>query len=329
MFFLFRALTGFGIGGEYAAINSRDRRADPGAQPRTRRPRDQRQLLGRRRARRASCRCSSWTRRSSRPTSAGVWRSASARSSRSASCSSADMSQRVPRWLFIHGRQEEAERIVDQIEPAGARPRPGASCRPPEGTIAIRQRDVIPFRESGGSRSGTTRPARRSGSRSSSARRSCTTPSLSTSGRILHEFFDVASSQSPTFMVLFALSNFLGPLLLGRLFDTVGRNADDLRHVLRLRRFHWPSSQLLMRERRPHRRRAFMALLLASVLLRLYRRELGLPHVSARSSPWRRARSRSPSSTRPAPPSGGSPGRCCSGSFIDSGDRRPGRAQAS
>ncbi len=58
-----------------------------------------------------------------------------------------------PRWLFIHGRQEEAERIVDGIEREVARV----------------------------DRRGARRAA------------------------------------------LFAVSNFFGPLLLGRLFDTVGR----------------------------------------------------------------------------------------------------------
>jgi MFS family permease len=42
-------------------------------------------------------------------------------------------------------------------------------------------------------------------------------------GTILHQFFDVGSSQIPYYMVVFAAGNFLGPLILGRLFDTVGR----------------------------------------------------------------------------------------------------------
>jgi MFS family permease len=42
-------------------------------------------------------------------------------------------------------------------------------------------------------------------------------------GTILHEFFDVSSSAVPYLFVIFAAGNFLGPLLLGRLFDTVGR----------------------------------------------------------------------------------------------------------
>jgi hypothetical protein len=42
-------------------------------------------------------------------------------------------------------------------------------------------------------------------------------------GTILNGFFGVSSSAVPYFMVIFAAGNFLGPLLLGRFFDTVGR----------------------------------------------------------------------------------------------------------
>ena len=36
-------------------------------------------------------------------------------------------------------------------------------------------------------------------------------------------FWNVSSSFVPVFLIVFAAGNFLGPLLLGRLFDTVGR----------------------------------------------------------------------------------------------------------
>ncbi|MEK6443810.1 hypothetical protein [Pseudonocardia sp. T1-2H] len=42
-------------------------------------------------------------------------------------------------------------------------------------------------------------------------------------GTLLSGFFGVSSSSVPLYMVLFAASNFFGPLLLGRLFDNVGR----------------------------------------------------------------------------------------------------------
>ena len=42
-------------------------------------------------------------------------------------------------------------------------------------------------------------------------------------GTFLVEFYDIESGRVPLYIALFAASNFLGPLLLGRLFDTVGR----------------------------------------------------------------------------------------------------------
>jgi hypothetical protein len=42
-------------------------------------------------------------------------------------------------------------------------------------------------------------------------------------GTLFSTFYGVSSSFVPVFLVVFALANFTGPLLLGRLFDTVGR----------------------------------------------------------------------------------------------------------
>ena len=42
-------------------------------------------------------------------------------------------------------------------------------------------------------------------------------------GTLLSGFYGVDAAKVPLFYVLWALSNFFGPLLLGRLFDTIGR----------------------------------------------------------------------------------------------------------
>ena len=42
-------------------------------------------------------------------------------------------------------------------------------------------------------------------------------------GTLFTTFYDVSSSFVPVFIIIFAVGNFLGPLTLGRLFDTVGR----------------------------------------------------------------------------------------------------------
>lgn len=127
-----------------------------------------------------------------------------------------------PRWLFIHGRQAEAERIVDQIE-AEVRAELGRELPPAGASITVRQRDAIPFRE-------IARVAiRRYPNRvvlglalfvGQAFMYNAVTFDL---GTILSGFFDVASGTVPYFFAAFALGNFLGPLTLGRLFDTVGR----------------------------------------------------------------------------------------------------------
>ena len=50
-----------------------------------------------------------------------------------------------PRWLFIHGREQEAERIVGQIEADIAEEVDGELPAPGE-TLTVRQRETIRFR---------------------------------------------------------------------------------------------------------------------------------------------------------------------------------------
>ncbi|NED58626.1 sugar porter family MFS transporter, partial [Micromonospora aurantiaca] len=51
-----------------------------------------------------------------------------------------------PRWLFIHGREEDAERIVDGIE-REVREETDHDLGEPGESITVRQRKAIPFRE--------------------------------------------------------------------------------------------------------------------------------------------------------------------------------------
>ena len=81
-----------------------------------------------------------------------------------------------PRWLFIHGREEEAERIVDEIEERG-QGETGQELAEPDESIKVRQRQPITFREIARTAfQGLSEARASSGSRSSSGRRSSTTP---------------------------------------------------------------------------------------------------------------------------------------------------------
>ncbi|HTX32396.1 MAG TPA: MFS transporter [Solirubrobacteraceae bacterium] len=127
-----------------------------------------------------------------------------------------------PRWLFIHGREEEAERIVDRIE-AEVKRDTGAELPEPEESITVRQRNAIPFREL--ARVAIKRYPRRAflGFALFVGQAFLYNAVVFDLGTILHSFFAVGTGSVPYYMAIFAVSNFFGPLLLGRFFDTVGR----------------------------------------------------------------------------------------------------------
>ncbi len=127
-----------------------------------------------------------------------------------------------PRWLFIHGREEEAERIVDDIEQRTTE-ESGQELPEPESTITVRQRETIPFREI--ARTAFKVYPRRAvlGLALFVGQAFIYNGVTFNLGTLFTTFFDVSSSVVPVFVMVYAIGNFLGPLTLGRLFDTVGR----------------------------------------------------------------------------------------------------------
>jgi MFS family permease len=127
-----------------------------------------------------------------------------------------------PRWLFLHGHEEEAERIVTAIE-AQVHEETGSELPEPEEAITVRQRGAIRFREL--ARVAIKRYPRRAflGFALFVGQAFLYNAVTFDLGTILHQFFAVGSGSVPYYMAIFAVSNFCGPLLLGRLFDTVGR----------------------------------------------------------------------------------------------------------
>ncbi|MEV0999658.1 MFS transporter [Nonomuraea sp. NPDC050202] len=123
-----------------------------------------------------------------------------------------------PRWMFIHGREREAERLVDDIEDQIGRddlPEPAQS-------ITIHQRKSIGF-----VRIAHTMVAlypKRTVLGLSLFIGQAFLYNAITFGyaQILSTFFQIDTHTGYYFAVI-AIGNFLGPLLLGHLFDTVGR----------------------------------------------------------------------------------------------------------
>ena len=127
-----------------------------------------------------------------------------------------------PRWLFIHGREEEAEAIVGGIE-REVEQESGKLEDPPGEPITVRQRKSIPFREI--ARTAFKLYPKRStlGFSLFVGQAFLYNAVVFTLGLTLTTFLGVGANKVGLFYAVFAMGNVLGPLLLGRLFDTVGR----------------------------------------------------------------------------------------------------------
>jgi MFS family permease len=127
-----------------------------------------------------------------------------------------------PRWLFIHGREQEAEEIVARIE-RGVEEETGERLEPVSRQLTVRQRKSIPFREI--AKVGfKVYPKRSILALALFVGQAFIYNGITFNlGTLMTTFFKVSSSFVPVFIILYAVANFAGPLTIGRLFDTVGR----------------------------------------------------------------------------------------------------------
>jgi MFS family permease len=125
-----------------------------------------------------------------------------------------------PRWQLMHGQAEEAERTVARIERevGGRLPKVDESeyieVRP-SGPVSFAQVARTLFREY---------PKRSVlGATLMISQSFLYNAIFFTYGLVLKHFYGVADHEVPKYFFAFAAGNLLGPLLIGRLFDTVGR----------------------------------------------------------------------------------------------------------
>ncbi len=128
-----------------------------------------------------------------------------------------------PRWLMTHGQPEEAERIVGEIE-ARVERETGKPLPPvPPGFLTLRT-DVHSWFQVGAKALVTTyRRQAWLGVTLMAAQAFCYNAVFFTYALVLTKFYHISSGNIGLFMLPFAIGNFLGPLMLGRLFDTIGR----------------------------------------------------------------------------------------------------------
>jgi MFS family permease len=220
-FWLFRMLTGFAIGGEYAAINSAIDELIP-------------------------ARNRGWV---DLAINGSYWLGAAAGAALSGvllneSLFGADVGWRLafflgailaigimvvrrnvpesPRWLMIHGHADRAEKLVSDIEEDVTR-RTGQTLREPRDTIEVQQRESTGFIEI--ARTLFSRYPRRSilGFTLLATQAFVYNAVIFTFSTVLTGLFKVDSSSAGLYLIPFGIANFLGALVLGRFFDTVGR----------------------------------------------------------------------------------------------------------
>ncbi|MFD8213067.1 MFS transporter [Streptomyces sp. NPDC059697] len=128
-----------------------------------------------------------------------------------------------PRWLLIHGRQEEAEQLVDSVEERVRADLGGRELPPPAGEITIHQRKSIGFLTIARTVFATYRKRAALGLSLFIGQAFLYNAITFGFGAILTKFYDVPAGATGYYFAVIAFGNFLGPLLLGKLFDTVGR----------------------------------------------------------------------------------------------------------
>jgi MFS family permease len=127
-----------------------------------------------------------------------------------------------PRWLMIHGQPERAHDIVREVEAsAHQKATPAEIAALPK--IKLTMRDHTPLAEVAKTLFVKYRQRSLVGLTLMAAQAFFYNAIFFTYALVLTAFFGIPANHIGWYLLPFAAGNFLGPLLLGRLFDTVGR----------------------------------------------------------------------------------------------------------
>ena len=129
-----------------------------------------------------------------------------------------------PRWLMIKGREDEAERIVAGVERRVAE-QTGERLDDVDETMSIHPREATGFMTIGRVLFAEYTGRTVLGLTMMSAQAFAYNAVFFTYGLVLTTFMHVGTANVGYYIVPFAVGNYLGPLLLGPLFDRIGRRA--------------------------------------------------------------------------------------------------------
>lgn len=126
-----------------------------------------------------------------------------------------------PRWLMIHGQPERAKKIIAEIVQSAAPGADGGNVH--FQTMKLKMRSHTPLREVAATLLHTYRRRSLVGLSLMVAQAFFYNAIFFTYALVLTAFFGISSANVGWYILPFAAGNFLGPVLLGHLFDTLGR----------------------------------------------------------------------------------------------------------
>jgi MFS family permease len=127
-----------------------------------------------------------------------------------------------PRWLMTHGRVDEANKVLDGIE-ADFRARGHRFDNEPLAVIRLRTRRFTPLAEVANTLFRVERRRTVVGLTLMAAQAFFYNAIFFTYALVLTDFYGIRADHVGWYLLPFAAGNFLGPVLLGRLFDSIGR----------------------------------------------------------------------------------------------------------
>jgi MFS family permease len=127
-----------------------------------------------------------------------------------------------PRWLMTHGRAEEAEAVLARIE-AEFRARSHRLASEPLPVIRLRARRFTPLAQVVTTLFRVERRRTLVGLSLMAAQAFFYNAIFFTYALVLTDFYGIRADHIGWYLLPFAAGNFLGPVFLGRFFDTVGR----------------------------------------------------------------------------------------------------------
>jgi MFS family permease len=128
-----------------------------------------------------------------------------------------------PRWLVIHGHNDEAEKIVCEVEDHVAKITGERLPTPTEDPVEIHTRTHTTLAEIWQSMMGENRSRSLLGLTLMAAQAFFYNAIFFTYALVLEKFYNIPPIKAGYYILPFALGNVLGPVLIGHLFDTIGR----------------------------------------------------------------------------------------------------------